>query len=101
MHLTARNTTILLALVLTALVSGCTMQTKPATNVTTTSATLNARVGCASTPYGPVWWELREGRIHVAARRRRAERDLSHRSGGIGHGGDLRAGQRAAAGRLV
>jgi hypothetical protein len=60
MPLPARNTTILLALVLTVLVSGCTMQTKPATNVTTSSATLNARVGCASAPYGPVWWELRE-----------------------------------------
>jgi hypothetical protein len=60
MHLTARNTTILLALVLALLASGCTMQTKPPTNVTSSSAILNAQVGCTSAPYGPVWWELRE-----------------------------------------
>ena len=36
------------------------MQTKPATNVTASSATLNAQVSCGSAPYGPVWWELRE-----------------------------------------
>ena len=60
MHLSARNTTILLALVLALLASGCTMQTKPPTNVTASSAVLNAQVGCTSAPYGPVWWELRE-----------------------------------------
>ena len=60
MYLTARNATTLLALVLTVLVSGCTMQTKPPTNVTSSSAILNAQVGCTSVPYGPVWWELRE-----------------------------------------
>jgi hypothetical protein len=36
------------------------MQTKPPTDVTSSSATLNAEVGCGSAPYGPVWWELRE-----------------------------------------
>jgi hypothetical protein len=36
------------------------MQTKPATNITASSATLNAQVSCSSAPYGPVWWELRE-----------------------------------------
>ena len=36
------------------------MQTKPATNVTASSATLNAQVSCGSAPYEPVWWELRE-----------------------------------------
>jgi cellulase (glycosyl hydrolase family 5) len=59
MHPTARKT-IVLALALTLLASGCTMQTKPPTNVTSSSAILNAQVGCTSAPYGPVWWELRE-----------------------------------------
>ena len=58
MSLTARTTTTLLVLALLA--SGCTMQTKPPTNVTSSSAILNAQVGCTSAPYGPVWWELRE-----------------------------------------
>jgi hypothetical protein len=40
--------------------AGCTMHTKPATNVTGSSATLNAEVSCGSAAYGPVWWELRE-----------------------------------------
>jgi hypothetical protein len=64
MHLTNRTTpkrTLLaLALACAALAAGCTMQTKPATNVTASSATLNAEVGCSSGAYGPVWWELRE-----------------------------------------
>lgn len=56
------RTTILLALAtaLALVASGCTMQTKPATSVTASSATLHAQVGCTSVPYGPVWWELRE-----------------------------------------
>jgi len=49
-----------LALALALLAAGCTMQTTPPTNVTSSSATLNARVACTSAPYGPVWWELRE-----------------------------------------
>ena len=55
-HRPATTTLLVLAL----LASGCTMQTKPPTNVTSSSAVLNAQVGCTSAPYGPVWWELRE-----------------------------------------
>ncbi|MEA2418729.1 MAG: endoglucanase [Thermoleophilaceae bacterium] len=54
------QTWTLLALALAVLACGCTMQTKPPTNVTVSAATLNAQVGCSSAPYGPVWWELRE-----------------------------------------
>jgi outer membrane biogenesis lipoprotein LolB len=59
MSLTVRHTTTLLVLAVTLLVTGCTMQTKPPTNVTASSAVLNAQVGCRSAPYGPVCWELR------------------------------------------
>lgn len=51
---------VALAVALTLLATGCTMQTKVPTNVTSTSATLNGQVGCGTGPYGPVWWELRE-----------------------------------------
>jgi hypothetical protein len=53
-------TLLALAMALTLVATGCTMQTKPATNVTSSSATLNAQVSCSANPYGPVWWELRE-----------------------------------------
>ncbi len=42
------------------LAAGCTAQTRPATSVTATSATLNAIVGCSTEAYGPVLWGLRE-----------------------------------------
>jgi hypothetical protein len=44
-------------LVLTA---GCAVETKRATNVTSTSATLNATVRCDAGSRGTAWWELRE-----------------------------------------
>jgi Cellulase (glycosyl hydrolase family 5) len=54
------HTLLALAMALVLLATGCTMQTRQPTNVTSTSATLNGQVGCAPEPYGPVWWELRE-----------------------------------------
>jgi hypothetical protein len=48
------------ALVLVGVAVGCSMRTKPATEVTTSSATLNAEISCSSGTYGPVWWEMRE-----------------------------------------
>jgi hypothetical protein len=44
-------------LVLTA---GCAVDTKRATNVTSTSATLNASVRCDAGSRGSAWWELRK-----------------------------------------
>ena len=41
-------------------VAGCGVQTKPATSVTATSATLNAVVHCNSGAQGTAWWELRK-----------------------------------------
>ena len=50
---------LVLALV-ALLVAGCGVQTKPATSVTATSATLNAVVHCDSGAQGTAWWELRK-----------------------------------------
>jgi hypothetical protein len=44
-------------LVLTA---GCAVDTKRATNVTSTSATLNASVRCDAGSRATAWWELRK-----------------------------------------
>jgi hypothetical protein len=49
-----------LALALAALAVGCGVQTKPATDVTSTAATLNAVVHCDSGAQGTAWWELRK-----------------------------------------
>ncbi|MBA3260981.1 MAG: cellulase family glycosylhydrolase [Thermoleophilaceae bacterium] len=49
-----------IAIALTGLAVGCRMETKPPTNVTSSSATLNAQVPCTSGDYGPVLWDLRE-----------------------------------------
>jgi hypothetical protein len=49
----------LFALVLTLLTAGCSVQTLPPTNVTSTSATLRAQVYCSYKANGAVWWELR------------------------------------------
>src|SRR4051812_9630326 len=48
-----------LALALTLLTAGCGLQTLPPTNVTSTSATLRAKVICSFNARGAVWWELR------------------------------------------
>ena len=45
---------------LAALAAGCGADTKRATNVTSSSATLNAEVSCASGTRGTAWWELRK-----------------------------------------
>jgi hypothetical protein len=45
---------------LSALTAGCGADTKRATNVTSSSATLNAEVECAPGTHGTAWWELRE-----------------------------------------
>jgi hypothetical protein len=49
--------TLLLALLLLAV--GCGVETTPATNVTSSSATLNAMLHCDSGAHGTAWWELR------------------------------------------
>lgn len=40
--------------------AGCAVDTKRATNVTSTSATLNAAVSCDAGTSGTAWWELRK-----------------------------------------
>ncbi len=45
---------------LLVLTAGCAVDTKRATNVTSTSATLNASVRCDAGSRGTAWWELRE-----------------------------------------
>ncbi|MEA2362028.1 MAG: endoglucanase [Thermoleophilaceae bacterium] len=57
---TGKLLALAIAIALATLAAGCTMQTKPATDVTGSSATLNAEVSCSSGAYGPVWWEMRE-----------------------------------------
>jgi Cellulase (glycosyl hydrolase family 5) len=44
---------------LALLLVGCGVKTTPATNVTSSSATLNAEVRCESGANGTAWWELR------------------------------------------
>jgi hypothetical protein len=46
-------------LVLAVLVAGCGVETRPATNVTSSAATLNAVVRCDTGAQGTAWWELR------------------------------------------
>jgi Cellulase (glycosyl hydrolase family 5) len=48
------------ALALAIFVAGCTVQTQGPTNVTSTSATLNADVRCTEGAVTRIWWELRE-----------------------------------------
>jgi len=48
------------ATALTVVVTGCAVDTKRATNVTSSSATLNAAVRCDSGSHGTAWWELRK-----------------------------------------
>jgi hypothetical protein len=55
--LTRTRFLVALAAAVALVVSGCTVQARPVTNVTSSSATLNAEVSCGS---GSVWWELRE-----------------------------------------
>ena len=55
-----RTPALVLAIALAALAVGCGVQTKPATSVTATSATLNAVVHCDSGAQGTAWWELRK-----------------------------------------
>ena len=56
-----RTSAPVLVFALAALLAvGCGVQTKPATNVTATSATLNAVVHCDSGAQGTAWWELRK-----------------------------------------
>jgi hypothetical protein len=45
---------------LLVLTAGCAVDTKRATNVTSTSATLNASVRCDAGSRGTAWWELRK-----------------------------------------
>ncbi|MBA3260903.1 MAG: hypothetical protein H0T69_00200 [Thermoleophilaceae bacterium] len=45
---------------LAVLTAGCAADTKRATNVTSSSATLNAEVRCDPGSQGTAWWELRE-----------------------------------------
>jgi Cellulase (glycosyl hydrolase family 5) len=63
-----RTPALVLALALAALAVGCGVQTRPATNVTSTAATLNAVVHCDSGAQGTAWWELRKagGSWHLA-----------------------------------
>ena len=46
--------------VLVVLATGCAVDTRQATNVTSTSATLNAAVRCDTGTHATAWWELRE-----------------------------------------
>ena len=48
------------AAVLAVLTTGCAVQATRATNVTATSATLNAKVQCRPGTTGQAWWELRQ-----------------------------------------
>ena len=48
------------AAVLAVLTTGCAVQATRATNVTATSATLNAKVRCKPGTTGQAWWELRQ-----------------------------------------
>ena len=48
-----------LALVLLVLTAGCGVETLTPTNVTSSSATLRAKVQCTYNVRGRVWWELR------------------------------------------
>ena len=48
-----------LALALVLLTAGCAVSTLPPTNVTSSSATLHAKLGCSFNAKGAVWWELR------------------------------------------
>ena len=48
------------AAALAMLTTGCAVQATRATNVTATSATLNATVHCTSGAAGEAWWELRQ-----------------------------------------
>ena len=43
-----------------ALTAGCAVDTKRATNITPSSATLNATVRCDAGSRGTAWWELRK-----------------------------------------
>ena len=54
------KTFLALALVIALTATGCAVETKRATNVTTSSATLGAEVQCSFEGAGVVWWELRE-----------------------------------------
>jgi len=54
------TTLLAVALALAVLGVGCGIETKPATNVGSTSATLNGTVQCDSGAQGIAWWELRE-----------------------------------------
>jgi hypothetical protein len=54
-----RTPALVLVFALAALAVGCGVQTKPATNVSSTAATLNAVVHCDSGAQGTAWWELR------------------------------------------
>jgi hypothetical protein len=47
-------------LALAVLVAGCAADTKRATDVTSSSATLNAEVDCKRGSHGTAWWELRK-----------------------------------------
>jgi hypothetical protein len=61
------------ALVLAAVaLVGCSVSTRPPTNVTSDSATLSAEVPCPAGAQGRLWWELRESgeaKWHVHAAR--------------------------------
>ena len=48
------------AAALAMLTTGCAVQATRATNVTASSATLNAKVHCTSGTAGEAWWELRQ-----------------------------------------
>jgi len=50
----------LTAAALVVLTAGCTVDTKRATNLTSSSATLNAAVRCDAGTHGTAWWELRK-----------------------------------------
>jgi hypothetical protein len=57
MHRLVRCVVLLAVVGLGAFLSGCTVQTTPATNVTATTATLGASVTLKPSDYGEYWWE--------------------------------------------
>jgi len=64
------------ATALVVLTTGCAVQATRATNVTATSATLNAKVRCKPGTTGQAWWELRQKYQGVAAPLARTEEDF-------------------------
>ncbi|MEA2401210.1 MAG: hypothetical protein QOK00_1613 [Thermoleophilaceae bacterium] len=73
---------LVLALVFALVVTGCSVDTMRAANVTSTSATLAADVQCSPNEAGQVWWELREAGAPTW-QTVSAKRDVSCAPGGL------------------